>query len=42
STRQYLLFYLTAAALYYLVTLASNHLSGRLERRIRRWMPSVE
>lgn len=42
STRQYLLFYLTAAALYYLVTLASNYLSGRLERRIRRWMPVVE
>ena len=42
STRHYLLFYLTAAALYYLVTLASNYLSGRLERRIRRWMPVVE
>lgn len=42
STRQYLLFYLTAAALYYLATLASNYLSGRLERRIRRWMPVVE
>ena len=42
STRQYLLFYLTAAALYYLVTLLSNHLSGRLERRIRRWMPTAE
>jgi polar amino acid transport system permease protein len=41
STRQYLLFYLTAAALYYLVTLLSNHLSGRLERRIRRWMPQA-
>lgn len=39
STRQYLLFYLSAAALYYLVTLLSNYLSGRLERRIRRWMP---
>eukprot|EP01133_Synstelium_polycarpum_P007610 gene7610-8904_t len=42
STRHYLLFYLTAAALYYLVTLASNYLSGRLERRIRRWMPVVD
>ncbi|UVJ43068.1 ABC transporter permease subunit [Pseudomonas sp. LS1212] len=42
STRHYLLFYLTAAALYYLVTLLSNYLSGRLERRVRRWMPSVE
>jgi polar amino acid transport system permease protein len=41
STRQYLLFYLSAAALYYLVTLLSNYLSGRLERRIRRWMPLV-
>ncbi|WP_397448071.1 ABC transporter permease [Pseudomonas sp. NA-150] len=41
STRQYLLFYLSAAALYYLVTLFSNHMSGRLERRIRRWMPLV-
>lgn len=42
STRQYLLFYLTAAALYYAVTLVSNYLSGRLERRIRRWMPLVD
>ncbi|WP_166358662.1 ABC transporter permease [Pseudomonas akapageensis] len=42
STRHYLLFYLTAAALYYLVTLLSNHLSGRLERRVRRWMPLAE
>lgn len=39
STRMYLMFYLTAAALYYALTLLSNHLSGRLERRIRRWMP---
>ena len=42
STRHYLLFYLTAAALYYAVTLLSNYLSGRLERRIRRWMPLAE
>ncbi len=42
STRHYLLFYLTAAALYYAVTLVSNCLSGRLERRIRRWMPLAE
>jgi polar amino acid transport system permease protein len=42
STRHYLLFYLTAAALYYLVTLTSNYLSGRIERRIRRWMPLAE
>ncbi|KPA91137.1 amino acid ABC transporter membrane protein 1, PAAT family [Pseudomonas asplenii] len=42
STRHYLLFYLTAAALYYAVTLVSNYLSGRLERRIRRWMPLAE
>jgi len=39
STRHYLLFYLSAAALYYGVTLFSNYVSGRLERRIRRWMP---
>ena len=42
STRHYLLFYLTAAALYYAVTLASNYVSGRLERRFRRWMPLVD
>jgi polar amino acid transport system permease protein len=42
STRHYLLFYLTAAAMYYAVTLVSNYLSGRLERRIRRWMPLAE
>ena len=42
STRHYLLFYLTAAALYYAVTLASNYLSGRLERRSRRWMPLAD
>ncbi|MGE8186239.1 ABC transporter permease [Pseudomonas sp. NPDC086278] len=42
STRHYLLFYITAAALYYVVTLVSNYLSGRLERRIRRWMPLAE
>jgi polar amino acid transport system permease protein len=42
TTKHYLVFYLTAAALYYLVTLASNYLSGRFERRIRRWMPVVE
>lgn len=41
STRQYLLFYLTAAAFYYALTLLSNLLSGWLERRTRRWMPSV-
>ncbi|MCO6058228.1 ABC transporter permease subunit [Pseudomonas sp. MOB-449] len=41
STRQYLVFYLTAAAFYYVLTLLSNLLSGWLERRFRRWMPSV-
>ncbi|BAU72590.1 ABC transporter permease [Metapseudomonas furukawaii] len=41
STRQYLLFYLTVAAFYYGLTLLSNLFSGWLERRFRRWMPSV-
>ncbi|MBT8766284.1 ABC transporter permease [Pseudomonas boanensis] len=41
STREYLTFYLTAAACYYLLTLLSNLFSGWLERRFRRWAPSV-
>ena len=41
STRAYLTFYLTAAAFYYLLTVLSNLLSGWLERRFRRWAPSV-
>ncbi|NTF10467.1 ABC transporter permease subunit [Agrobacterium rubi] len=36
STRRYLTFYLLAAALYYLVTLLSNFVVRKLERRIRR------
>ncbi|MEG7361940.1 ABC transporter permease subunit [Pseudomonas citronellolis] len=41
STRHYLTFYLTAAALYYLLTVLSNLFSGWLERRFRRWIPAV-
>ncbi|MDF3933600.1 ABC transporter permease [Pseudomonas citronellolis] len=41
STRSYLTFYLTAAALYYLLTVLSNLFSGWLERRFRRWIPAV-
>jgi polar amino acid transport system permease protein len=41
STRHYLTFYLTAAAFYYLLTVLSNLFSGWLERRFRRWTPSV-
>jgi polar amino acid transport system permease protein len=38
STRQYMTYYLSAAALYYIVTLASNQLIRRLETRLRRGM----
>lgn len=41
STRHYLTFYLTAAALYYVLTVLSNLFSGWLERRFRRWIPAV-
>ena len=41
STRHYLTFYLTAAALYYVLTVLSNLFAGYLERRFRRWIPAV-
>ncbi len=39
STHAYLTFFLAAAALYYVITLISNVVLGRLERYLRRWMP---
>lgn len=40
STREYLLFYLAVAAVYLLITLLSNLLFSRFDRRISRWMPA--
>ena len=41
STRQYLLFYLTVAAIYLLMTLLSNAGFSLIERRFRRWQPAL-
>ncbi|MCW3478619.1 ABC transporter permease subunit [Neisseriaceae bacterium JH1-16] len=40
STREYLLFYLSVAAIYLTVTLVSNAVFGRFERSFSRWMPA--
>ncbi|MDN0076216.1 ABC transporter permease subunit [Crenobacter sp. SG2303] len=40
STREYLLFYLSVAAIYLAVTLLSNAVFGRFERNFSRWMPA--
>ncbi|PTU65826.1 ABC transporter permease [Chromobacterium sp. Panama] len=41
STRQYLLFYLTVAVIYLLMTLLSNAGFSLIERRFRRWQPAL-
>lgn len=40
STREYLLFYVSVSAVYLLITLLSNLLFSRIDRRIGRWMPA--
>ena len=40
SSREYLLFYLSVAAVYLVITLISNLLFSRIDRRIARWMPA--
>jgi polar amino acid transport system permease protein len=37
STRSFLTFFIAAAALYYVITLFSNVILGRLEKRLSRW-----
>lgn len=39
STKHYLVFYLTVAAIYFIMTLLSNVLFQLLERHSNRWMP---
>lgn len=39
STKYYFSFYLLIGAIYYALTLLSSLLIGRLEARVRRWMP---
>ncbi|WP_165311595.1 ABC transporter permease [Vibrio ziniensis] len=39
STREYLVFFLAAAVIYYLITLASSFLLRLLEQHLRRWQP---
>jgi polar amino acid transport system permease protein len=39
STREYLLFFLTAALIYYVITLVSSYLLRILEIYLRRWQP---
>ena len=39
STREYLLFFLTAAFIYYVITLISSYLLRILEVYLRRWQP---
>ena len=41
STKYYFSFFLLAGGLYYIMTLLSNLVIHRIERRIRRWMPRV-
>lgn len=40
STREYLLFYVSVSVVYLLITLLSNLLFSRFDRRIGRWMPA--
>lgn len=40
-TKHYFLFYLIAASIYLIITLASSLIFRLLERRIGRWMPSI-
>jgi polar amino acid transport system permease protein len=40
STKLYLLFYVSVAAMYLVITLLSNLVVARIESRFRRWMPS--
>ncbi len=39
STREYLIFFLTAAAIYYVITLISSFVLRQLEINLRRWQP---
>lgn len=39
STREYLVFFLTAAVIYYVITLISSYVLRRLELNLRRWQP---
>jgi polar amino acid transport system permease protein len=41
STKYYFSFFLFAGAIYYVLTLLSNFVIHRIDRRIRRWMPQV-
>ncbi|HLA01689.1 MAG TPA: ABC transporter permease subunit [Aestuariivirga sp.] len=40
-TKRYFLFYFTSGCIYLTMTLASNYLLGRLERRVRRGQPKL-
>ncbi|MDN2662319.1 ABC transporter permease subunit [Psychromonas sp. 14N.309.X.WAT.B.A12] len=39
STREYLLFFVSVAVIYYLITLISSYLLRKLEIHLRRWQP---
>lgn len=39
ATKLYFDFFLVAAILYYIITILSNIIIGRIEARVRRWMP---